>query len=114
MSDAKPAPRRGKKTTNWAEIVQKPASAPIEEIEQEEKAAPRTVAPQHGENVIVTPSGLVRPKTKAATYRLPMDVHEIINNAVAEAAEDGIRRSKDAIVTEMAREWEKARLRRKK
>ncbi|MGO2933141.1 hypothetical protein [Microbacterium sp.] len=104
MSDAKPAPKRGKKQPDWAALATAPASAPKVEPEIEQSTS-----------VVVTPnSNLVRPKLKAGTYRLPLDAHAIINEIVEEAAANGDRLSKDAVVTNALRELGKARARRKK
>jgi len=42
---------------------------------------------------------LTRPSVRAATYRLPEDVHVLIEAAVARAAIKGDRLTKDAAVT---------------
>lgn len=88
-------PQEGSK---WAQAMQKPESAP---------------KPAAEPAVTTTAGGLALPVKKAATYRLPLDVHEILRTAIAEEAQRGNRLTLDAAVTDAIREWGKARSRRR-
>lgn len=115
---AKPAASRARKKpaakskSDWTALVAKPEAAPKREVEDREPVAAPAVA--HAPNVVVTEvHQLVRPKVKAATYRLPEDARQIIDDAIAEAAANGDRLTKDAAVTDALRTWAKVRARRK-
>jgi len=114
----KPATRSKPKTrSDWTNLVTRPESVPRAEAEHDEvPAAEReTYAEREPAPVVHTQvNQLVRPATKAGTFRLPLDAHEIINQAIAEEAALGNRLTKDAAVTDALRTWEKARARRKK
>ncbi|MDZ5146313.1 hypothetical protein [Microbacterium testaceum] len=59
------------------------------------------------------PYNVVRIEKKPATYRLPLDVHEIIDNARNEAAARGDRLTNDEVITMAVRAfWGKKRQRR--
>lgn len=105
----KPAP---KSKSDWTALVTKPESAPKITDDAPEPAAAPAAAP--GGNVVVTEvHQLVRPKVKAATFRLPDDARQAIDDAIAEAAARGDRLTKDAAVTDAIRTWAKVRARRK-
>lgn len=87
----------GKQGSDWArKAIGKPETAPA----------------IGADDTVTTPTGLVRPKRKAATYRLPQDALDIISQAVADEAMLGNRLTRDAAVTEAVREWGKKRARR--
>lgn len=109
------SPRGGKKrTTDWGALAAKPATAPKDEIEREEAGgAARAAAAPSDQNVRVTPTGKIAPVVKAATFRLPLDALQVIEDAKADAAAKGDKLTKDAAVAEALRAWGRANQRRR-
>lgn len=107
-------PRRAPKT-DWSAAFSKPETAPrsMESVGDEDAAnvevdetAPARASKPRG------PYNVKKVDKKAATYRLPPDVHELIDRARQESAENGIRLTKDDAVTAAVRNFYGGRRRR--
>lgn len=108
-------PRRTPKT-DWSAAFSKPETAPrsmestsdddAAGVESAESSAPARATKPRG------PYNVKKVDKKAATYRLPPDVHELIDRARQESAENGIRLTKDDAVTAAVRNFYGGRRRR--
>ncbi|MBS1699764.1 MAG: hypothetical protein JST25_15355 [Actinobacteria bacterium] len=93
-----------KSKTDWSAAFSKPETAsrslePVTKVDVDDaeqdlaKPAPRRRGPYNVKKV----------DKKPATFRLPPDVHELIDRARQEAADNGIRLTKDDAVTAAVR-----------
>ena len=82
--------------TDWTTRFLTEESAPKSEVAAEDNPAEAKVRRTEKNN-------LVRPVIKAATYRLPADVFELIDAEIAAEAAEGNRLTKDAAITRAVR-----------
>ncbi|MBG0716891.1 hypothetical protein G3N18_02155 [Microbacterium sp. 2C] len=102
---------RSQKKTDWSAAFSKPETAPrsLEAVpdEETETTTPTTAAaaksPRQGKPR--GPYNVKKVDKKPATFRLPPDVLELIDNAREEAAESGVRLTKDDAVTAAIRHY---------
>lgn len=83
-------------TNNWVKSFTSPESAPKNQVDTEDNPPEAKVRRTEKNN-------LVRPVIKAATYRLPADVFELIDAEIAAEAAEGNRLTKDAAITRAVR-----------
>ena len=98
---------RSKTKTDWSAAFSKPETAPrsLEPVpdEETEPAAPAAKPARQGKPR--GPYNVKKVNKKAATFRLPPDVLELIDNAREEAAQSGVRLTKDDAVTAAIRHY---------
>ncbi len=98
---------RSKTKTDWSAAFSKPETAPrsLEAVTDQE---PETTTPAANTSRQGKPRGPYNVKKvdkRAATFRLPPDVLELIDNAREEAAQSGVRLTKDDAVTAAIRHY---------
>lgn len=97
---------RSKTKTDWSAAFSKPETAPRpleavtdDETETETPAKPSRQGKPRG------PYNVKKVDKRAATFRLPPDVLELIDKAREEAAQSGVRLTKDDAVTAAIRHY---------
>lgn len=114
------SPANRKPATNWAQAFSQPETAPrpVDDDDEAAAAAPSSSRKKSGSSTPAAGTSststynVVGPVKKAATYRLPMDVFELINGAIQEAAANGDRLTRDEAVTQAIRYFYGKRRRR--
>ncbi len=98
---------RSKTKTDWSAAFSKPETAPrsLEAVPDDAaEAAPPASKPRR-QGKPRGPYNVKKVDKKAATFRLPPDVLELIDNAREEAAQSGVRLTKDDAVTAAIRHY---------
>ncbi len=106
---------RSKTKTDWSAAFSKPETAPrsLEAVPDDaEEAAPPAAKPRR-QGKPRGPYNVKKVDKKAATFRLPPDVLELIDNAREEAAQSGVRLTKDDAVTAAIRHYDGSSRRRR-
>ncbi len=98
---------RSKTKTDWSAAFSKPETAPrsVEAVPDEETETTPTASKPSRQGKPRGPYNVKKVDKKAATFRLPPDVLELIDNAREEAAQSGVRLTKDDAVTAAIRHY---------
>lgn len=99
---------RSKTKTDWSAAFSKPESAPrsLEAVPDDEETQTDAAAERpRREGKPRGPYNVKKVDKKPATFRLPPDVLELIDNAREEAAQSGVRLTKDDAVTAAIRHY---------
>ena len=98
---------RSKTKTDWSAAFSKPETAPrsLEAVPDEETETTPTASKPSRPGKPRGPYNVKKVDKKAATFRLPPDVLELIDNAREEAAQSGVRLTKDDAVTAAIRHY---------
>ncbi|MGO1316913.1 MAG: hypothetical protein ACTH07_05435 [Microbacterium sp.] len=96
-----------------ATLKRAPRAAPDEQTDPVDVAAPAASEPAAPVRKKRGPYNVKKVDKKPATFRLPPDVHDLIDQARTEAAQNGDRLTKDEVIIQAVRaHWGKKRRRR--
>lgn len=98
---------RSKTKTDWSAAFSKPETAPrsLEAVPDEDTETAPPAAKTSRQGKPRGPYNVKKVDKRAATFRLPPDVLELIDNAREEAAQSGVRLTKDDAVTAAIRHY---------